>query len=713
MDNPNKCIFLSTFLLMSTLAFAQESTTDNELLEKQIETQIETQKKLEKMVISADRKATSLHDLALSITPVNQDSINNINATHINEVLAQVPGTWISRGNGQENLTAIRSAVFTGAGSCGAFQMSQDGIPLRAAGFCNVNQLFESNHEQAAAVEVIRGPGSVLYGSNALHGTINIISQGASEELSGNIQIDNGPHAYQRIKSTISNGFDNGESKQKIRLNINASTDGGYKDDSGFDQQKIDVIHEYQNSNLHISSILNVTNLNQETAGYVNGFEAYKDDNLKKDNANPEAFRDANSLRLHSKITWQKNQSTIIVTPYYRETEMDFLMHFLPGTPLEENGQKSFGLQSLYSQILDKQLSFLAGVDLELTKAYLRQTQADALNGDSAFLNATLPQGKQYDFEVNAKLASPYMQLTYDANIHNQFTTGLRYEYLQFDYENNLDSGRLTENGDACDFGGCRYSRPANRTDSFNNGSLQLAWLHELTDHSQTFVNVSRAFRAPQANELYRLQNNQTVADLNSEKINSLELSYRSQFEPIGFSLSAYFMDKSDVIFQNSDRENISGGETQHQGIEFESQITLSPALKLNIAASYSEHTYKKDIAPRGVTVNIDGNDLDTAPKVLGNLQLHWQINHSQNLHVEWLHLGPYYTDEANLNKYDGHDLLHLRYQISINQHWQAALRINNLLDTDYAERADYAFGNHRYFVGEPRSLFASAAYEF
>ena len=34
-----------------------------------------------------------------------------------------------------------------------------------------------------------------------------------------------------------------------------------------------------------------------------------------------------------------------------------------------------------------------------------------------------------------------------------------------------------------------------------------------------------------------------------------------------------------------------------------------------------------------------------------------------------------------------------------------------NLTDTDYAERADYGFGQERYFVGEPRSLFWTLRY--
>jgi outer membrane cobalamin receptor len=97
----------------------------------------------------------------------------------------------------------------------------------------------------------------------------------------------------------------------------------------------------------------------------------------------------------------------------------------------------------------------------------------------------------------------------------------------------------------------------------------------------------------------------------------------------------------------------------------------------------------------------------------MGNVQVHYQINQQQHAQLEWVHLGPYYTDEANLNQYDGHDLLNVRYQINLSHHWQGALRITNVLDADYAERADYAFGKHRYFVGEPRSLYGSIAYEF
>ena len=42
-------------------------------------------------------------------------------------------------------------AVMTGSGACGEFSYLQDGIPIRPWRFCNINNLFELNTEQAAA----------------------------------------------------------------------------------------------------------------------------------------------------------------------------------------------------------------------------------------------------------------------------------------------------------------------------------------------------------------------------------------------------------------------------------------------------------------------------------------------------------------------------------------------------------------------------------
>ena len=133
---------------------------------------------VDEIVVTSQRREQPRLEHAGNVERLGREAIGEVRHQHVHELFTRVPGVWLSRGSGQEHLTAIRSPVLTGAGSCGAFLMLEDGVPIRPAGFCNVNQLFELNTEQASAIEILRGPGSALYGSNALHGIVNVLVPG-------------------------------------------------------------------------------------------------------------------------------------------------------------------------------------------------------------------------------------------------------------------------------------------------------------------------------------------------------------------------------------------------------------------------------------------------------------------------------------------------------------------------------------------------------
>ncbi len=127
------------------------------------------------MVTSSTRRPESLATINASVGVLSNEELRLVNHQHIQEVANRLAGVNINRNNGQESLTAIRSPVLTGAGACGAFLLAEQGIPLRAAGFCNVNELFDANSENASRIEVIRGPATAYYCSNAVHGMINVV----------------------------------------------------------------------------------------------------------------------------------------------------------------------------------------------------------------------------------------------------------------------------------------------------------------------------------------------------------------------------------------------------------------------------------------------------------------------------------------------------------------------------------------------------------
>lgn len=676
------------------------------MLSMAVSAQAQTNNSLETIVITADRRASELREIPASIYAVGAKDIETVRATHITEIMARVPGTWISRGNGQESLISIRSPVLSGAGSCGAFQTALDGIPMRAPGYCNVNQLFEANTEQAGTIEVIRGPGSILYGANALHGAINVISDPVSESFTSDVSYELGPHRYNRIRGTVSDTL----GAHGYRISVNGNSDDGYKHDSGFDQQKLSATHQYRVPGFSATTSFHFTNLNQETAGYIEGHDAYKDKDLKRYNPNPESFRDADSYRLSSRLNWEGDGVDWMLTPYYRKTDMIFLQHYLPGLPLEENGQESFGAQAMASSRGDGRLSWIAGVDFESTEGYLKETQEFPTEG-SAALQAQIPVGKHYDFTVDSTLISPYALLKYRVTDADLLSFGVRYEDRKYDYDNRMLDGRTKDDGTPCGFGGCRFNRPADRSDTYENVSAQIGWIHDFDSGRQVYVNLAQAFRAPETNEVYRLQNNQNVADLDSEEAKSIEVGYRASAGSVSYAVAAFFMDKENVIFQDSNRENHSGAETRHRGIEFNTAWAINSSWSLTVTGTYAKHTYEGSLNPG--PVNLDGLDIDTAPRLTGSAQLNWQIDAGRSLELELIHMGKYYADEANTVEYPGHDLVNLRYQGSWGQGWYYGARITNLFNIDYAERADVGFGNERYFVGEPISLYVSLGRRF
>ena len=94
-------------------------------------------------IIVLEKKLSSLSEWSnnQSISSINEDELVQLDAQHPKQIFRRSPGVWISRGSGQEHLTAIRSPVLTGPGACGSFLLLEDGIPIRPTGFCNVNGL--------------------------------------------------------------------------------------------------------------------------------------------------------------------------------------------------------------------------------------------------------------------------------------------------------------------------------------------------------------------------------------------------------------------------------------------------------------------------------------------------------------------------------------------------------------------------------------------
>ena len=649
--------------------------------------EVSDERGIEEVVVTAGSSIQERLGAAGSGTVLTAKEIQQVGATHASEALNRVAGVWVNRGSGQEHLTAVRSAVLTGSGACGEFSYLQDGIPIRPHGFCNINNLFELNTEQAAAIEVWRGPASAVLGGNALHGAINVITPIPEQSL---IALEAGPYEFGRV--AWQGGTDLGG--HKVGAAFVGANSGGYRDDSGYGQQKLSLSQMAEVSGWAVRSHLTATLLNQETGGYVRGEEAYKDADLRTSNPNPEAYRDAWSLRANSELS----RGAWTIKPYARRSQMQFLQHFLPGQPLEENEQSSLGLIVDHSSSNGTTQLNLGG-QIELMSGHLREFQDQATTG-SAFLVATRPAGLHYDYDVTSTLFAGFYNLEHSLSANTRLVHSLRAEILSYDYTNNHLVGNTKDDGTACGFGGCLYTRPASREDDFTNLGVRFG-IERDVQMGLVYASVSSGFRPPQVTELYRLRGGQTIADLDSERLSAVEVGLRNQL----LAVAVFAENTRNYLFRDSDAYNVSDGRTRSRGLEVSLNHT-SGAHTFALAGTYARHKYAFDRNADGRETISNGNDMDSAPKWFGQASWATQLAPTLRHEFELISVGSYYLNAANTAKYDGHTVLNWRAQWQPRPELEWSLRVMNLLDEEYADRADFAFGSYRYFPAMPRQIY-------
>lgn len=654
---------------------------------------------LDDLVVTGTRAESPLLEQAGNTGKVSQEEIDLVRPDHVTEIVNRISGVNVQHGNGQEHLTSIRSPVLTGGAGAGSFLFLEDGIPLRAAGFANVNGLFEVNYEQAGGIEVVRGPGSALYGSNAVHGLINVLSRAPSLELEREIDLSVGPHDLYTAKGSVSNTV----GRHGYRVNVLGTTDGGYANDSGYDQQKVSLRHDYYGDIDSFKTLFSYTNLNQETTPYITGFKAYESESRSRTNPDPDAYRDAKSYRLSTEwIRELSDTSRFTLTPYMRHTEMEFLMHFLPGKPLEKNKHSSVGLLSSFTKDLDGGHKIIVGTDLEYTEGELSEVQSNPAPFPGVFL-----PGVHYDYEVDATVIAPYVHSEWQILENTRLTAGLRYEYTRYDYTNNTDSRTLA--------GSSRYLRPDSDVDTFSNFSPKLGLVQQLTEDTAAFVNYSRGTRAPQTSDLYRAQIGPSqTGTADSEEIDSVEVGLRKVGEGLQYEVTAYHMKKRDYFFTDSSDQNVPNGKTEHTGLELGMFYPFNETFDIAANVAFAKHEYDFDKPNADIE---KGDYLVTAPKRIGNIRLGWNISTQTRAELEWVHMSDYYLNDANDKKYEGHDVFNLRASHDVTSNFTVYGRIKNLFNTEYAERADFNTNSdpdgYRYFVGEKRYLHVGASYRF
>jgi iron complex outermembrane recepter protein len=157
---------------------------------------------LDTIVVSGSRAETKLSETPVSIGSVTRAEWDADKPKTMGEIINRIPGVfWNDLGNEQHSM-GIRQPISTQS----VYQYLEDGIPIRPLGVFNHNALNAININGASGVEVVKGAASSLYGSNAVGGAVNFLTQRSSRTPTGymGIRHDN-TDGFTRVDSGASN----------------------------------------------------------------------------------------------------------------------------------------------------------------------------------------------------------------------------------------------------------------------------------------------------------------------------------------------------------------------------------------------------------------------------------------------------------------------------------------------------------------------------
>ncbi|MEP7382380.1 MAG: TonB-dependent receptor [Gemmatimonadota bacterium] len=651
------------------------------------------------LIVSATREAQRRNDASATIDVLDGVSLREARASHPAGIAQRIPGVHVSQLSGEGHSTAIRQPISTKP----LYLYLEDGVPTRSTGFFNHNALYEVNLPQSGGMEVLKGPGTALYGSDAIGGVINVLTRPAPATPSAELSLEGGDYGYRRLLAT--GGFTSG--LHGLRLDVNRTSADGFKDDAPYKRYSGTIRHDLTTTQgWAFRTVVTGTSVEQRDVFALSGAQFVDRPAL---NRSPIAFRDVSALRWSTAAELEVGSSLLSVTPYARHN----VLKLLPNWQLTFNPEVWDTRNDSYGMLVKYRRDFaplrtrvIAGADFDLSPgSVVYNGIATAKSGaDSAWTSYTVG-ATHYDYDVTYRQASPYIHAEFSPVKRARIDAGLRYDHSGYSYDSRLPE---VQTG--------RFRVPGDTSISFSRWSPKIGMTVDVTHDLNVYASFRQGFRAPAQGQLFQQGSNLNTVGLKPVTASSAEVGLRGSLtRRVSFQLALYDMRVKNDILSVLDTQGITtssnAGETRHRGLELGTGIALASSLRLDAAYSSSSQRYVTWVIPVGSSnKSYAGNTLEQAPHTLANLLLTWHPRsfHGGRLAAEWSSTGRYFMDAENTHAYGGFELWTLHGNYVVRGLGEVFARVTNLTNRRYAELVSYtAFNKEQFTPGNPRMVYA------
>ena len=588
---------------------------------------------IEEILVSASLIPIAANRSANAITVIDSEQIKLRGTSNISALLRDVPGFAVNQNGGFGSLTEVRVR----GSEANHLVVLVDGIEVNDPSQTDQLNWGTLSVTDIERIEIIRGPQSVLYGSDAIAGVINIITKSAVEPLTASLYTEYGSRA------TLNNGFSVGHKSEKLNIKFGAShfeTDG-----INVQPTKGDDLDGYRNTAINMNSGYKYSDQ------LALSFAMHKSAGMNEFDGSSEEVQFTDFDRQHRKFKATYNSGDGLWSHVISLSDSDFANDNFKQDDSEitvangstESSKKNYQyIGSRFWQEKDQRLSLA----LEHEKEDFVQLHPYAPGEDEGKLveRAIDSMALEYRFE-------PVESLTLAASARhddNDFfeksdTYKLEAAYQQSDKLRYRGAwGTAVKNPTFTELYGIYSKFKANpnlipeQSNSWELG-VDASLIDDRLNLSATYFNS-------------RLENEIATVSFNCDPVDTWDCEYN---QPINLA-------------KESDR----------QGLELSSSVTVSH--NLLISASYT-HTESKDPS---------GEDEQRVPKNIGSVNLAFQPNNKLKLNLNIQHNGSQKDWQPPI--LEAYTLVNLSSSYKANEDIELYANINNLFDKDYQEIVGY-----------------------
>lgn len=630
-------------------------------------------------VITATRTRLDKNNVPAKTEIITQEQIADHPATSFDDLLRTLPNVVVNRSWGMFSKNS--SVTMRGMNASARTLILLNGSPLnKTAGGTIVWDMI--NPESVERVEVIKGPGSAVYGNNAMGGVINIITKTPpNEKIKGSISGFTGSYGIRGSNLSLGQRKNFGKTAWFWQLHSNYTKGDGYINEPDESRSEINVPVYVEEASLNIKSGL-VFNPNQNLTfeyAYYNGRHG---GGTKLD---PETLPSGSFDHYHTNLLSAKYQANF--KGYL--VDVIFFNHWQDVDGATEKINKK-GIKTINREFSDTRDY---GIFINLSKQFKAHrilAGIDLKNGNLEGLEKSLINADHSDFEGQMQFSGFFLQDEINiANNKLKAILGFRIDHAKF------SKGLMKLNDEAL---------ITSEDNTWNQFSPRVSLLWEVTHKSILYSSFTTGFMPPKLDDLvrtglvtkgYKLAN----PNLKPEKNTSLEFGGRFNLsDKIHFEPAVYYSWLDDMVYFIETGEEIKIGNKkqpvlQKQNISkaeiygFENSLTYDFSINLKFSAAYTyNHSTIKEFYDENTAQDFEGKYLIEVPKHQFSFSSYWK-NKIVNVSAIYNFMDRQWFDDINTEFIESYHTIDLKFSKSITKNFGAYLTIQNLLDDAFIGR--------------------------